>query len=305
MINSGFSITQYPFYKDFFLIPCEKFSAWNAQLFFGLALSISAVPVIFKILIENKILNSSTGTIIISSAVLIDVICWILLGFALQKDGLLNTTLKSFLCLLFLISLFKGKKIIWKGLENLQIKKWNNEIILSFCLSIVFGLSALFEALGLHSTLGAFLAGVIINSYLKDSEIKESLQSFILSFFSPIFFLSIGFKLKFLENIDFQLVSMVFCLSVTTKTLGSFLGAYLSNLKGKDVLIIGFALNARGLIEIVISTAALEVGLIQPPLYVSLIFMAIFTSILSGAAIRLVTTYKTFVLQKAKRRAAL
>ena len=279
-------------YNWLFNIPMETQCGFS--LFFGLALSISALPVIYKILSENDLVDTSSGIIIMSSAAIIDVVCWIVFGIILRKGTFLTAILSILGCSLFITSLFKGKILLSNLIRILEGVLFGKEIILSLCLYIVFGFTVVSEFLGLHSTLGAFLAGVMINSCLNDSELKGILHHFILSFFAPFFFVSIGLKINFLENFDGNLSFMILILAISSKLFGAFLGTYCSQIRGKDSLIIGFALNARGLMEIVISTIALEAGLISPSVYVSLVLMAVFTSSLSGTVVRLITSCKNY-----------
>jgi len=281
------------YYPHLFDIPNGPFPPYSFSLFFGLALSISALPVIYKILIENNLAETSSGIIILSSAIIIDVVCWILFGLILEKTTAYESIKGFIFCLFLALFLLKTRKIFLRLIKLLKKKFLDKKISLNFCLYIVFGLAFSAEYLGLHSILGAFLAGVIIHSYFDDVDIKNTLHDFVFSFFAPFFFVTIGLKVSFLENFNNSLIIITLILATLSKLLGAFLGTYFSKIKGRDSLIISFALNARGLMEIIISTIALEVGLISATVYVTLIIMAVLTSSISGAALRFLTSGKT------------
>jgi len=139
-----------------------------------------------------------------------------------------------------------------------------------------------------HSTLLAFIAGIIIgNSSFMHGKTKKPIYGFVVSFVSPIFFLSVGAKINFIANFDLALIVAVILVATLSKVAGTFLGGMHAGLGGKEALAVGFALNVRGAMEIILSKQALEAGLIQPNLYVALVAMALFTSLLSAPAIRL------------------
>jgi Kef-type K+ transport system membrane component KefB len=138
-----------------------------------------------------------------------------------------------------------------------------------------------------HTTLLSFIVGVIVgNLPFIHAKVRRLAHDFVIPVLSPLFFLSIGATVNFASNLNVTLIAVVIIAATASKLFGTFLGARLGGINGKEALAIGFALNARGAMEIILSKHALEAGLIKPNLYVALIVMAIFTSMLSVPAIK-------------------
>lgn len=110
-------------------------------------------------------------------------------------------------------------------------------------------------------------------------------------FFSPLYFSTIGLKANFFQDFDLQLVLIIVVFACIGKILGSSVGARLGGLRWNQALTIGLGLNARGAVEIIIASIALEAQVIDRRIYVSLVIMAIVTSI--GSALGLKLIYRT------------
>jgi Kef-type K+ transport system membrane component KefB len=106
--------------------------------------------------------------------------------------------------------------------------------------------------------------------------------------FAPLYFVSIGLKMDLISSIDFILVIVVFLIACIGKIIGSSIGigAFMSGMKFKAALCVGFGMNSRGAIEIIVASTALELKIIDFTFFVALIIMAIFTSIMSGPVIK-------------------
>ena len=102
--------------------------------------------------------------------------------------------------------------------------------------------------------------------------------------------MSIGFKIDFIQNFDAQIVSVVLLLAVVCKLLGAGLGALWGGLSVKESLAVGFGMNARGAMEIVLGLLALQAGVITAPLFVALVVMAVVTSIMAGPMLQYLLT---------------
>ena len=150
-----------------------------------------------------------------------------------------------------------------------------------------FSFSGIAQMLWSHSTLLSFIVGIITgNSLLLSKKSRQRLSVFVVTALSPLFFLSIGTRVNFAEHFNFLLILLVILVASISKLLGAYTGGRLSGLNGKEALAVGFALNARGAMEIILSKQALEAGLIEPGLFVALVVMAVITSTLSVPAIK-------------------
>jgi len=257
-------------------------------LFIGTALSISALPVIAKILLDLNIFKTKIGLIIISSAMINDFVGWLLFSLILGLIGAglhaVNFVYTAIFTLLFVVFiLFIGRKII-----SYLLQKVNNNFTfpgssLSFILILGLLGASFTELIGIHAAFGAFIIGVAFGDsvHLKD-ETKEILHQFITNIFAPLFFVSIGLSVNFIANFDLQLVIIVSALAFVGKVFGCGLGARLSGMSKNDSWAIGFGMNSRGAMEIILALLALHYGLIQETVFVALVVMALLTSIVSA-----------------------
>jgi len=258
------------------------------SLFIGTAISISSLPIIAKILIDLKIFKTQIGFIIISAAMLNDVIGWLIFslilgmmdaaghGFTFAET--LFLTLFFVLVVLLVIRRFTNKAVPWIQ-NNLSFPGG----ILNFILILGFIGAAFTEFIGIHAILGAFILGIAIGDsvHLKE-QTREIIQQFITNIFAPLFFVSIGLRVNFIENFDLSIVLILLILAFVGKVTGCGLGAKLGGLKKNDALAVGFGMSSSGAMGIIIGLLALQYGLIENNLFVGLVIMALFTS-MTGA----------------------
>lgn len=257
-------------------------------LFFGTALSISALPVIARILMDMNLFKTSVGMLIIASAMFNDLIGWLLFSFILSLNektnssmSLLDTTLYILGFGLFMLTI--GKRIIDRSLPWIQTKlSWPGGV-LAVTLSICLLCAAFTQSINIHAILGAFIAGIAVGDSVQLHEkAREIIHQFITNFFAPLFFVSIGLKVNFIQNFDPMITLIVIVLAYIGKVTGAGLGAYWGGMSKNNALAVGFGMNARGAMEIILGTLALNAGLISSQIFVALVIMAILTSITSG-----------------------
>lgn len=256
-------------------------------LFLGTALSITALPVIAKILIDLNMYRSDLGMILIAVAVINDIVGWLLFATILgtiQSAGMSGIWITIAMTLGFtLLMLTAGRFFIDSILPPLQAyTSWPGGV-LGF--AVVGGLlsAALTEWIGIHAILGAFIFGVAFgdSSHLRERT-KRILDHFISFIFAPLFFASIGLQVDVIAHFDLALVLIVLFIASVGKILGSIVASRMMGFKKRESLAIGFGMNARGAMEIILGLLALQAGLIGERLFVALIVMAITTSILAG-----------------------
>jgi Kef-type K+ transport system membrane component KefB len=258
-------------------------------LFFGTAFTISSLPVIARILLDLGLFRSRIGTVIMSSAMVDDLIGWVMLSVLLS---LVTTQIVSISSIALSIGLTLGFAIMM-----LTLGRWlANRLLPWVCSRLtrpegVIGLvlvtalvgSAATEAIGIHAVFGAFLVGIAIgDSKHFDRSSRDIIKLFVLNFFAPLYFATIGLKVNFLEHFDLQLIALIFVLASVAKVVGSGLGAYWSRMPKREALAVGFGLNARGMMQIVFGTLAFQHGLIEEKVLVAFVVLAIVTSIVSG-----------------------
>ncbi|HUT63678.1 MAG TPA: cation:proton antiporter, partial [Anaerolineae bacterium] len=155
--------------------------------------------------------------------------------------------------------------------------------ILGFVFAFTMIGSASIQWFGVHATFGAFLVGIAIGDSRHLTErTKDVISQFVMNIFAPLFFAFIGLRINFTTNFNIHIILIVFLLACAGKIIGCSLGARLGGLSNKESLAIGFGMNSRGQMEIILGLLALEYGLIHEDLFVALVVMAIGTTMLSG-----------------------
>ncbi len=273
-------------------------------LFMGTAMSISALPVIAKTLMDLNMLKSKVGMIIIAAAMFDDLIGWLVFSLIISLLGKGREVSLVLLDVSVIIGygilmLTIGKKLIDKSLPWIQKKlSWPGGV-LSLSMSFCFFSAAFTEYLGIHAVLGAFIAGIAVGDSVKlNTKAREIIHQFVTNIFAPLFFVSIGIKINFIAHFDASVTLIIFLLASLGKITGATLGARAGLFPWRESVAIGFGLNARGAMEIILGTLALQVGLINETIFVALVIMAIVTSVASGPVLRWLGTGRESVLTR-------
>jgi Kef-type K+ transport system membrane component KefB len=256
-------------------------------LFLGTVLSITALPVIARILMDLNIFKSKLGMLIIASAMIVDILGWLVFSVILNmmnsEGGTLSTGQTVMITLLFtLLMLTLGKALINKSLPWINKKfAWPGGV-LSIAMVLCFLSAAFTEFIGIHAIFGAFIFGVALGDSQHMSErAKEIVHQFINNIFGPLFFVSIGLYVNFVSNFDLVLVLVVIILAFFSKLLGAYLGARIGGLRRYRSLAVGFGMNTHGALEVILGSIALAAGLISESLFVAIVFVVILSIIIS------------------------
>lgn len=288
---SGFALAW--FFPQWFFVVKNSPSHLLFALFLGTAMSISALPVIARILLDLKLLKSEIGVVIIASAVFNDVVGWIVFSFILSlvnKNSGGGSVVQSLVSIaaFAIFMLVAGRFVLNRILPWIQTRlSWPGGV-LSFSLSLCLVCAAFTEFIRIHAILGAFIAGLTIGDSAHFREqAREIMHQFVTNFFAPLFFVSIGLKVNFIEHFDLTVVAVVLLLAFSGKIIGAGIGAWLGGMSSRKSLAVAFGLNARGAMEIILGSLAYDVGLINHSVFVALIIMALVTSITSAPLMRL------------------
>lgn len=301
-ISTGFGSMIIPFFTgfavawfapDIFGIVDTGNNKWIFSLFLGTALSISALPVIARILMDMNIFKTRIGMIIIAAAMFNDLVGWLIFSVILSLSGNggdhghVGYTI-GYVIAFGAFMLFIGRILINRALPWIQTKlSWPGGV-LAMSLGLCLLCAAFTESIGIHAILGAFIAGIAIGDsvHLRE-QAREIIHQFVTNFFAPLFFVSIGLKVNFIENFDVSIVLIVLVLAYIGKVVGAGLGGIAGGLKRNDALAVGFGLNARGAMEIILGTLAYNAGIIGKPVFVALVVMALVTSLTSAPLMRM------------------
>jgi Kef-type K+ transport system membrane component KefB/mannitol/fructose-specific phosphotransferase system IIA component (Ntr-type) len=271
------------------------------MLFLAIAISISALPVIAKTLMDLDLYRSDLGMVVVSAAIFNDLIGWlafaILLGMMDGSGGTGRDIVTTIvLALAFAAVIFTiGRWLIHRMLPFVQAyTRWPGG---EMTFALVLGLlgAAFTEWIGIHAILGAFLVGAAIgdSSHLRERT-RVTIEHFVSFIFAPVFFASIGLKVDFLAYFDPPLIVTVLVGTCVCKLAGGAIGGRWGGMAPKEAWAVGFAMVSVGAMGIIVGLLAMQRGLISQRLFVALVTMAIVTSMISGPAMQ-------FILRPAKK----
>jgi len=254
----------------------------------GTAMAITALPVIVRILMDLNIFKSRMGMLVVASAMVDDVVGWLIFSVILGMIGKEGGTMSVFYTTILTVGFVVFMLTIGRGLLN-RVLPWVNKKlawpggVLSISLALCFLGAAFTEYIGIHAVFGAFIVGVAVGDSEHFSErAKEIVHQFINNIFAPLFFVSIGLRVNFIANFDPLLTLIILVIAFAGKIIGSGTGTKLGGFTWRESLAAGFGMKARGAMEIILGIVALENGLINEKVFVSLVIMALVTSMSSG-----------------------
>ncbi len=257
--------------------------------FIGISLSVTALPIIARILLNMKLFHSDFGMLIMAAAIINDMTGWLLFSVIIQmlETGsvdpvfILKTVMITVLVTGLILTVLKS--LINKVLPWVQANsEWPGGPI-TFTIVLGLVLSALTEALGIHAIFGAFLAGIAIgDSHHLREQTRGIINQFIDNIFAPLFFVSIGLRTDFVHNFNPLLALLFISIVFAGKLGGSLIAGKISGLKTRESLSIGSGMSASGAMGIILGLFALQYGLINDSTFEAIVIMAIFTSLASG-----------------------
>jgi len=270
-------------------------------LFIGIALSITAIAVSARVLMDLKQIHTKIGYTIISAAVIDDIIGLSLLAVltSFLELGRVPSGGELFILIakvfgFFIFVVLMGKLIIPRiGAKLLRTK--SKELEFTIALAIAFMLGVIAEYLGMHFIIGAFVAGLLIREKVFGAkvvkDIKERVSGITFGFLAPIFFVSIGLHLDFSAlGLALPFMLILILVAILSKVIGCGLMARLSKFSTRESLAIGVGMNGRGALELIVAAVALEAGLFAYPVPTPPVVVAIFSSVVIMA---IVTTLMT------------
>ena len=266
-------------------------------LFVGTALSISALPVIARTLLDLDLMRHEIGIVVMAAATVSDLVGWSLFAVVLGSfvPGQANRTPWTTMLLVVVLSVAivgLGRWLARPALRRLRtLVTWPSGF-LGLTTVLILLASALVEGAGIHAVFGAFLLGVALadgNASEEETHAHQIMHQFALSFFAPLYFVSLGLRVDFVANLDLPLLLVVLCIASAGKVLGAGVGARLSGMTDRDALAVGFGLNARGAMEMILASVALQYGIIGERIFVALVITALLTSLLGGPVLRRLT----------------
>ena len=256
------------------------------SLFFGTALSITALSVITKILLDLDILKTRIGNIVLTAAMVDDFLGWILFSIIIQmmNSGKEQVSFWSVISVvLFAVFMLTGGRWIIHKLLAYAGKSGKASNVFTVAVCLCFVGAAVTEALGVRAVFGAFLTGVAISDskYFTEAH-KQVLHQFTIYVLAPLFFGSVGLRLNFVSNFNLEIVVLILVIAFLAKLVGAWIGSALSGMTRNESIAVAFGMNARGSQEIVLGLIALQAKIISGPVFEGLVVMTVVTMVISG-----------------------
>ena len=267
---------------------------FSTALFMGSILSLSANPVIARILMDMGLFRSDIGKTIMSATLVDDLVGWGLFAVILAEFGPHSTGKGQGLAIFGTVFLFIGGILLVGNLVLPRIFAWVRSRLpypsgFISCV-VLLGLlgAAGSESLGLHSFLGAFVVGIALAGvYAKEPAPFDIISDFSYAVFTPIFFVSMAISADFIAGFDPWLVALITVVAFLGKISGVFVGGKIAGMTNRQSLAVGCGLNARGILGIVMAAAAFEAELIDLRLFVACVLMCVITTMAAGPALGL------------------
>jgi Kef-type K+ transport system membrane component KefB/mannitol/fructose-specific phosphotransferase system IIA component (Ntr-type) len=260
----------------------------------GVALTISSLPVIAKTLLDLGLFKSDVGLLVMAAAMIDDVVGWLALSLLLGPLRGARPDLRSFgttvaLAALFVaLMLLVGRRLIDAVLLRIERSPTAaaGRVLSLVILMALFG-AAVTQAIGLHAVFGGFIVGLTVGGSRRIRErTRAAIEDFVVYVFAPVFFASIGLRVDFVSAFDLRLAALVLAVATLPKLVGCAIGARLGGMAWRQAAAVGFGMNARGAMGIILANLAREGGMLTDKMFVSLVLMAIVTSLASGPAMK-------------------
>ncbi len=259
-----------------------------ASLFLGTALSISSVKIVAVVVREMNFMRRNVGQIIVATAVIDDTIGWVIIAviFSLASRGhldLMSVVQAVAGTLAFLaVSFTIGRQLVFRLIRWANDTLVSQAAVITVILLLMSGMALITHWIGVHTVLGAFVAGVLVGeSPILTKQIDERLRGLISSLFMPIFFGLAGLSadLTVLKDPDLlMLTALLVLIASIGKFGGAFVGGALGGLGHKESFALASGMNARGSTEVIIATIGLSMGVLSQNMFTMIVTMAIVTT---------------------------
>lgn len=265
-------------------------------LFIGIAMSITAFPVLARIVQERNLHKTKLGTVVITCAAADDITAWCVLAsvIAIVKAGSFTSSIYVILmAIAYVFLMIKIVRPFLKRIGDLQASKnnINKPMVAIFFLTLILSAYAT-EVIGIHALFGAFMAGAIMPENAKFRTLFiEKIEDVALVLLLPLFFVFTGLRTEIglLNDSHLWIIAgFIISTAVVGKFAGSALTAKFLGINWKDSLTIGALMNTRGLMELIVLNIGYDLGVLSPEIFAMMVIMALFTTFMTGPALELI-----------------
>ena len=270
-------------------------------LFMGVAMSITAFPVLARIIEERGLAGSHLGSIAIACAAVDDATAWCLLAVVVaivKAGGAAGAVPTIALTLLFIAAmLFLVRPWLARRAERRRpLENGRSAGLLAVVLVFVFAAALFTEVIGIHALFGAFLAGVAMppDSALRQF-LRERMETFSSVFLLPLFFAFTGLRTQIglLDDLrGWLLCAAIIGLAIAGKLGGSMIAARWTGMGWGDSFALGALMNTRGLVELIVLNLGYDLGILSPRIFAMLVLMALVTTFMTGPLLNLLAWWR-------------
>lgn len=258
-------------------------------LFMGAAMSVTAFPVLARILTERGLIGTKVGTLTITCAAVDDVTAWCILAaiLGILRAGEAQLALWQMLlgiAVYFVLMIYVARPLL-RRLAGRFEGAFRLDKTLALLFLLLFVSSWATEWLGIHALFGAFFAGTVVPKERGFAEgVREKLRPLVVVLLLPMFFAFTGLRTSIGLLIDPSMMfycGLIFLVAVVGKIGGSMVAARVMGTPWREASSIGVLMNTRGLIELVILNIGLDIGVLTPPLFSMMVVMAVGTTLMT------------------------
>ena len=266
------------------------------SLFTGIAMSITAFPVLARIVQERGIHKTRLGTVVLTAAAADDITAWCMLAvvIAIVKAGSFASALYVIaLAVIYVLIMLKLVRPFLHRIGHLNKNKENldKSTIAIFFITLVFSAYTT-EVIGIHALFGAFMTGAIMPDNARFRHIfVEKVEDVAVVLFLPLFFVYTGLRTEIglLNDIHlWKITGLIILVAVIGKFVGSALASRFVGQSWKNSLIIGALMNTRGLMELIVLNIGFELGVLTSEVFAMMVIMALFTTFMTGPILDLI-----------------
>lgn len=279
------------------LLPASLIAGHSSRttfaLFVGVAVGVSALPVIAKTLTDLRLLHRDIGQLILCAVSVDDTIGWLLLGVvsAMAAGDLAASGVGRLLggLAVVIVAAVVSRPVVRAGLRAAATRPDRGPLIVIVVVLIILAAAGT-QALGLEAVFGAFICGLVISSCggVEPARLAP-LRVPVLAVLAPLYFATAGLRMNLtaLGRPTVLLAGLaVLAVAIVTKFIGAYAGARLSRLGHWPSLALGAGMNARGVVEVIVAMVGLQLGLLTSAMYTIIVLVAIVTSLMAPPMLR-------------------
>jgi Kef-type K+ transport system membrane component KefB len=281
-----------------FLVPSSLLGGSTQRpvfaLFLGVAMAVSAIPVIAKTLLEMRLLDHRIGQMIMGAAAVDDIIGWMLLSIVAAMAGTgvragdiaLSVT---YLVALIAVAVLIGRPAV-RGILALTNRSTEPGLVTAVVVVLLMLSAAATQALGMEGVLGTFLCGMLIGSSgLISTEQTAPLRTLVMTVLAPLYFATAGLRMNLTalgHPATLGAAALILLVAIGGKFGGAYVGARAGRVSRWESLALGAGLNARGVVEVIVAMVGLRLGVLGTDTYTIIVLVALVTSMMAPPLLR-------------------